>query len=88
MCYKYGWDASASDAQVSTKFEQALLANANRGGENVAVGALIGAVLGAAAGYSRIPPHLIDGLARSQRPALDHEIDAFAQASPFVKSGV
>eukprot|EP00960_Hanusia_phi_P067047 766534-Hanusia_phi.AAC.2 len=42
--------------------EKALLANSNTGGENVARGAVLGAVLGAAHGMKGIPNHLIQGL--------------------------
>ncbi|CAL1166908.1 unnamed protein product [Cladocopium goreaui] len=51
MTYKYGSD-----------FETAVLANANCGGENVARGMVMGALIGAANGSSRIPQHLKDGL--------------------------
>lgn len=88
MSFKYGWSGSASDAEITAKFTEALLANANRGGENVAVGALIGAALGAAAGYARLPNNLLQGLARSQRPALDEEIDAFVKVSQLRGSAV
>jgi len=61
--------------KYSNSFESGLLANANRGGENVATGTLIGALLGAKFGYSNIPQHLIDGLAQSE--VIAKEIDSF-----------
>ena len=64
--------AKYADADV---FE-ALMANANAGGENVHRGALLGAVLGANAGDSKLPPELKAGL----DPRLKHEIDTFIQA--------
>ena len=39
--------------------EEALLASTNAGGENVARGATLGALFGAAGGMAAIPPHLI-----------------------------
>lgn len=83
MVYKYGWDDSSNDADVTARFKMAMVANANRGGENVGPGALIGALLGAAAGYSRLPTELVEGLARSSRPSLDEHIEAFVAAAPF-----
>ena len=61
--------------KYSNSFESGLLANANRGGENVATGTLIGALLGAKFGYSNIPQHLIEGLAQSE--VIAKEIDSF-----------
>ncbi len=54
-----------------------LLANANVGGENVHRGAVLGAALGAAAGYTNLDRYLIDGLAA--RVQLASEIDAFVR---------
>jgi len=62
MTYKYGAD-----------FERAVLANANCGGENVARGMVMGALIGAATGSSRIPQHLKDGLKDSDKIAMDIE---------------
>ena len=42
--------------------EQAVLANANAGGENVARGSLLGAILGAAHGTQGWPKWAVDGL--------------------------
>jgi len=64
MTYKYGAD-----------FETAILANANCGGENVARGMVMGALIGAAHGASRIPQHLKDGLKESA--AIARDIEAF-----------
>jgi len=64
LAYKYGDD-----------FEAAVLANVNSGGENVHRGMLLGALVGAAHGASRIPPALKEGLVDSAGVAAD--IDAF-----------
>lgn len=55
--------------------EQALLANVNTGGENVARGAVLGAVMGAAHGMKGLPPHLITGL--TAHTEIKAEIDRF-----------
>lgn len=81
MVYKY-----SEGPDVTESFRRAVLANANRGGENVATGALIGALLGANCGYSRLPADLLAGLAPSQREMLDKETTGFLQVSPFVKA--
>lgn len=62
--YKYGGD-----------FESCLLANTNVGGENVARGQTVGALLGCAFGAGRIPNHLKEGLVDST--AISKDIDAF-----------
>lgn len=62
FAFKYGGD-----------FQAAILANANVGGENVARGMILGSVLGAAHGASRIPPHMISGLKDSERIRKDIE---------------
>ena len=82
MVYKYG-----GEGEGSTVFERGLLANANRGGENVATGALLGALLGASAGFEALPAGLVDGLAPGDRAALDAEVDAFVAVAPFVQAG-
>ncbi|KAK7232032.1 ADP-ribosylglycohydrolase [Aureococcus anophagefferens] len=56
----------------------ALLVNANVGGENVHRGAVLGALLGANKGRSRLPPRLVDGLAATSEIAA--EIDALVAA--------
>ena len=43
--------------------ESGLLASANAGGENVARGAILGALYGAASGMGGVPQHLITGKA-------------------------
>jgi hypothetical protein len=55
--------------------EEALVANANCGGENCHKGAMLGAVLGAARGIDAFPQRWIDGL--REREAIGKEIDAF-----------
>lgn len=70
--YKYGGD-----------FEGCLLANSNCGGENVARGHTLGALLGAFFGASRIPEHLKEGLKDSADVARD--IEAFVAAIPRPK---
>jgi len=69
FAYKYGGD-----------FESCLLANTNNGGENVARGQTLGALVGAAYGASRIPDHLKEGLVDSSNIA--KEIEAFVAAIP------
>lgn len=66
--------ACAADSQ----FEKGVLRNANRGGENVHSGCVVGALLGAQAGMSGLPPKLIDGLKDSE--AIRTEVDAFVAA--------
>lgn len=60
--------------------EEALLASTNVGGENVARGACLGALFGAAHGMEGIPKHLIDGL--HDRAAIATAIEAFLEAIP------
>jgi ADP-ribosylglycohydrolase len=55
-----------------------LVANANVGGENVHRGSILGAVLGARAGYDRLPSRLENGL--YDKASLAQEIDEFVQA--------
>jgi len=57
---------------------KALLVNANVGGENVHKGSILGAVLGARAGYDALPSRLVDGL--YSKGELEQEIDAFVGA--------
>lgn len=85
MTYKYGVAEDATDEEHTDSFSRTVLANANRGGENVATGALIGALAGASCGYSRLPEKLLAGLAvNSQREQLDREVGAFVANSPLV----
>lgn len=65
-------------SKYSENFEEALLANANCGGENVHRGCVLGALLGAYHGESAIPNHLKQGL--RDFPALNGEIEAFKAA--------
>lgn len=58
--------------------EAAILANANAGGENVARGSLLGALMGAKHGLPSFPAWA-HGL--KQKDAIMHEIDGFVQAS-------
>ncbi|KAJ8599593.1 hypothetical protein CTAYLR_004708 [Chrysophaeum taylorii] len=62
----------------STDVWTALLANANAGGENVHRGSVLGAILGAGAGASKLPRRLVDGLAA--KPNLETEIDTLLRA--------
>lgn len=62
-------------AKYDTKFEEALLANANVGGENVHRGIILGALLGAAAGDENIPNKLKEGLYFHDE--IEKEIDDF-----------
>jgi len=81
MASKYSVARSEESERQTSGFRRAVVANANRGGENVATGALMGALLGASCGYSNLPKDLVEGLQRSQRPQLDTEIDAYINAS-------
>jgi len=65
--------------------EAAMLANVNTGGENVARGAVLGAVMGAAHGMKGLPPHLVTGLTAHKE--IKVEIDAFI-ASLAAKAGI
>jgi hypothetical protein len=56
------------------------------GGENVATGALIGALIGGQVGFAALPKDLVNGLALSQRPQLDKEVEAFLDSSPILAS--
>jgi len=67
MSYKYADNLTA-----------AVLANANRGGENVHSGIVIGALLGAAHGASEIPEALKQGL--SDHGKIQAEIESFVAA--------
>ena len=60
--------------------EETLLASTNAGGENVARGATLGALLGASVGMAGIPAHMIDGL--HQKAAIEASIEAFLAAIP------
>lgn len=68
--YKYGGGKDG--------FETALLASTNAGGENVARGATLGALLGASVGMDGLPQHLVDGL--HAHAAIARDIDAFIDA--------
>jgi acyl-CoA hydrolase len=46
------------------------------GGENVATGALIGALIGGQVGFSKLPPALVSGLAKSQQTQIHKEVRA------------
>lgn len=80
MSYKYGSIGSGEDS-----FRNGVLANAMRGGENVATGAMIGALLGAEAGYSNLPKHFLTKLMKSQQEQMNREIDEFVSKIPFAK---
>lgn len=71
MVYKYA-DAEVDRGQA---FEKGVLANANRGGENVATGALIGALLGAACGFKQLPADLVQGLKGAD--FIEQQVDQF-----------
>ncbi len=80
MAFKY------TNNQLADKgFKAAVLANANRGGENVATGALIGALMGAHCGFSGLPKELVQGLARTEIDMIHGEIDQFGASVPFAK---
>lgn len=83
MVHKYSVGA---DEDVGAAFDRAVIANAMRGGENVATGALMGAILGGAAGFSKLPRHLVEGLAPSQKAQLEQEVQAYLAASPVLNA--
>jgi len=56
------------------------LANANAGGENVARGQTLGALVGCSVGASKIPEHLKEGLVDSAN--ISKDIEAFIAAIP------
>ncbi len=63
IAYKYGdEDSPGAVAPSSGPFERSILASTNAGGENLARGSLLGALLGARYGLQGIPPGLRDGL--------------------------
>ena len=66
--------ACAADSQ----FEKGVLRNANRGGENVHSGCVLGALLGAQSGYSGLPARLVEGL--KDTDAIRLEVDGFVDA--------
>lgn len=80
MVYKYV-DSGVNDGG----FRATVLANANRGGENVATGALIGALAGAGCGFSKLPAELVAGLAVSQQQQLRAEVDRFIEVVSMAK---
>jgi len=63
--------------------EKAVLANANRGGENVHSGIVIGSAIGAGIGAAAIPEKLKKGL--SDYSQIEAEIDAFVAAVTTAK---
>lgn len=85
MLHKY-MKPGKGDEDKTAQFRRLMLANANRGGENVATGALMGALVGGHIGFSNLPRELVAALAPSQRPQLDNEIEAFLQACPLLSA--
>lgn len=65
--------SAACDAGAS--FEGTLIANTNAGGENVARGAALGALLGARVGYKNIPEWMKNGLLHKEE--INKEIEQF-----------
>ena len=59
-------------------FERAVLANANRGGENVHSGIVIGAAIGASVGADGIPSRFKEGLRDHHK--IKAEIEAFVHS--------
>lgn len=72
----------AKYAGTEDSLRTCLLANANRGGENVAAGALLGALFGADVGFEAIPAELKTGLVGGEEA--EAEIEAFLSAIPFL----
>lgn len=84
MIYKYAAASGQDEEAKSEAFLAGVLANANRGGENVATGTLQGAVMGGACGYSNLPKSLLEGLSPTDREKLDKEVDAFLASIPLL----
>lgn len=59
------------------RMEEGLLASTNAGGENVARGATLGALYGAAGGMKAIPPHLKADL--HNHDAIEAEIERYVK---------
>lgn len=85
MIYKY---AAGPDGDKTKAFQNAVVANFYRGGENVATGALMGAVLGAECGFSKLPTQLLAGLSRKDRATLDQEVEAFLASIPVLSASL
>lgn len=83
MTSKYAPQANDEASKMEAAFRTGVLANANRGGENVATGALMGALLGGAVGFSNLPKDLVEGLQKTHRPQLDEEIEVFLQSAGY-----
>ncbi|GBG27423.1 Hypothetical Protein FCC1311_036442 [Hondaea fermentalgiana] len=84
MVHKHA--AGNDDTSCSEAFERAVWANANRGGENVGTGALIGALLGAECGFAQLPSHLVSGLKAQTHDDLEARVEAFLDSLPFLSS--
>lgn len=82
MVYKYTFE----DKTMS--FRAAVLANANRGGENVNTGAVLGAIMGAYCGFSNLPTDLVEGLAaqapQARKQELEQAIEEFLDVCPLL----
>ncbi len=86
MAYKYGKPQGADDARAAgERFRRGLLANSNRGGENVNTGAVFGALLGAELGFARIPRDLVQGLAPRSQGTLEKDVEAFLDRIALLK---
>jgi ADP-ribosyl-[dinitrogen reductase] hydrolase len=70
--------SSSSNNILGERAWQGLLSNANVGGENVHRGSVLGAILGARAGYHQLPSELVRGL--YPQSELQQEIDDFVHA--------
>lgn len=83
MAAKYSSSSTGNSRQTvdndaDQRVWQGLLSNANVGGENVHRGSVLGAVLGARAGYHQLPSQLVQGL--YPQAELQQEIDDFVRA--------
>eukprot|EP00532_Pseudo-nitzschia_australis_P002637 CAMPEP_0168201090 /NCGR_PEP_ID=MMETSP0139_2-20121125/23466_1 /TAXON_ID=44445 /ORGANISM="Pseudo-nitzschia australis, Strain 10249 10 AB" /LENGTH=416 /DNA_ID=CAMNT_0008126513 /DNA_START=149 /DNA_END=1399 /DNA_ORIENTATION=+ len=81
MVAKYSPPSSSTSDDVDSTGDrvwQGLLANANVGGENVHRASVMGAILGARAGFDRLPSKLVKGL--YPQSELEAEIDDFVRA--------
>lgn len=81
MTHKY---SAGPDEDQTSSFRRAVLANAMRGGENVATGALMGAMLGGSIGFDKLPKDLVAALHPSQHAEIQQDVDAFLAAAPLL----
>lgn len=92
MLHKYSVNSSGKELTEEMKgemFRNLVLANANRGGENVNSGSVMGALMGGYVGYSALPQDLVDGLHAKfpdEKKEFEKIVDTFVEASQFTSS--